>query len=159
MNIGKEAARITHYYDKAHLVEREGVTPEEGLAMLEKHIYNPEVIVCGHNYIGFDLLILGLYRKLLGKKVDYSYINRVLDTSLMFKAWKIGATIPKFGTDDFTLFQYQLYNTPMRGIKSSVPTCCKEFGIFYDVNTAHQAGQDVEWGRQIKNELLWKIKI
>lgn len=160
LKVGAEAARITRYYDKVGLVEKYGISAKEAHDKIAANLYNKDYIILTQNGLNFDVYLWNLLRKEIGLPSDHSFIYRMIDTSLLAKAHKIGATIPKFGTDDFLSFMYQMANTPIKGVKTNLRQLCKDADIEYDEFSAHQGDYDcLKTFEVFSKDLVWKVEI
>ena len=89
------AAKMTGWTESKY--EKLAKPADKILEEFEKYLYNDAYINVGHNILGFDIYIHGIYRRCLNKKVDYSYIERSIDTLCLAKAIKNEI---KFNKDD-----------------------------------------------------------
>ncbi len=75
LKVGEEAAKINHFnlsdYNKSKQDARKVLDCFEGF------LYDKDYIIVGHNIIGFDIYIHNIYRRLLGEKQDYTYLERL----------------------------------------------------------------------------------
>ena len=154
LNVSTDAARITRF--DAEKVKREGKKPEEVLKFIDSYLYNPEYKVVGHNYLNFDSYIHNIFRRNLGYKSDYSYINRVIDTRALITADKLGIQLAD--VDDFTMFQYKMLGYHKRGFKTNLTASCKEYEVEVDESKTHSA-YDTELTFFILQKLLKKFNI
>jgi DNA polymerase III epsilon subunit-like protein len=156
--ISDDAARITGFYQKQHKIALEGKSPQFVLDRFESLLYDESIIPVAHNGLGFDVYVHNIHRKNCGKRSDYSYIRRALDTNLLARAKKLQIPFPK-QFDKAAAFQYKVYGNPVRGVKTSIRVLCPEYGIEYDETKAHAALYDVRLLRQILNRLLYEVEI
>lgn len=156
--ISDEAARITGFYQKQHRIPLEGKSPEFVLDHFDSLLYDESIIPVAHNGLGFDMYIHNIHRRLCGKKSDYSYVERMLDTNLIARAKKLDIAWPK-DLDQKESFQYKIYGNPVRGVKTSIRALCAEYGIEYDELKAHAALYDVYLLQQILNRLIYEVEI
>ena len=154
INVSADAAKITGY--DAKIVKEKGIEPEDAIRQIDELIYDTQYKIVGHNLLGFDIYVHNMMRLLLGRKTDYSYLERVLDTNYLLKGWKLGLQ-PRPG-ESLIAYQMRLRNVPVRGVKTSVKVMCGEFGIEYPKN-AHQADVDVRIQRDIFKQTLYKVDI
>ncbi len=156
--ISDEAARVTGFYQKRHLIPTQGLNPLAALNEFDEHLYDESLIPVAHNGLGFDVYIHNIYRKLCGKKTDYSYIKRFIDTMVIARGMKLGATFPR-NREDLISFQYKMNGNPVRGIKTSVKALTADYGIEYDETRAHDALYDVHLLRPILYKLIQEVEI
>jgi DNA polymerase III epsilon subunit-like protein len=155
LKVSKDAARITGFslnkYDKLKQDARKVLSDFENL------IYDEEYLVIGHNVLGFDVYIHNLYRKLLNKNSDYSYINRVIDTNCLAKAKK--TDIHFSNNDSLIEWQYKLLHYRKKGLKTNLKQLCKDYDINFDESRLHEALYDVEKTFEVYKKILWDIEI
>ncbi len=156
IKIGKKAAEITGFYQGK--VDAYGISPQQALDEFEAQIYDPNVIILCHNWLGFDGSILAIHQRNLGKKPDFSYLNRLIDTNCIARAIAHSITPPKDQLD-FLAFQYKMSGLRTKGIKTSVKALCDQYGIEYDESVAHQALYDCKLLRQIWLKQIWACEI
>ena len=130
---------------------------EKILDHFEKYLYNDDYIKLGHNILGFDIYIHNIYRKLLGRKTDYSYLNRSLDTLCLAKA--IAKDIQLNDGDNLLSWQFKLNSIYERGLRLSLGACCKTYEVDLDPSKLHNALYDIQKNYEVFKKLLWKIEI
>ena len=86
LNISQEAKDITHFNE--YVYKQKAADASQALEKFEKYIYNQNYLIIGQNLLGFDVYVHNIYRKLLNKKSDFSYTNRIIDTNCIAKAIK-----------------------------------------------------------------------
>jgi len=124
---------------------------------LEEYLYNDDYIKLGHNILGFDIYIHNIYRKLLGRKTDYSYLNRSLDTLCLAKA--IAKDIQLNDGDNLLSWQFKLNSIHQRGLRLSLGACCKTYEVDLDPSKLHNALYDIQKNYEVFKKLIWKIEI
>jgi DNA polymerase III epsilon subunit-like protein len=130
---------------------------KEILKDFETYLYNEEYINVGHNILGFDIYVHGIYRRCLGLKPDYSYVERSIDTLCLAKAIKNDI---KFSKDDnFFNWQYRLNNMVDRKSKKKLIDLCKDYDIEIDENKLHDAMYDIEQNYEVFKKMLWEVNI
>lgn len=155
LNITEGAARVTHFNRDNYLSR--AVDPILILDEIEQYIYNDEYIILGHNILGFDVYIHNIWRRLLGRKTDYSYISRCLDTNALAKSIKLNRNLGK--NENLTAFQYRLLDHKEKGLKTNLTVLGKEYGIDFDPEKLHDAGNDVDLNWKIWNKMVWQLEI
>lgn len=154
LNISPEAARITGFSEKMY--RKQAKDPEEALKNFEKYLYDDSIIPLGHNVLGFDVYIHTIHRKLCGKKPDYSYIEKIIDTNCLAKA--IEEKI-KSNKSSRLAFQYSLNGYVKRGLKTSLQQCAKKYKIDFDPSKLHNALYDIEINYQVFKKQIWDLEI
>jgi DNA polymerase III alpha subunit (gram-positive type) len=155
INVSKDAARITGF-SLAKYNKRKSC-PLVALAHFEKYLYDEEILVVGHNILGFDLYIHNIHRKLCNKGSDYSYIESVLDTVCLGRAIK--ANIKRQKGTDLLSWQYRLLNHRQKGLKVTLKQCCKDYNIDYDPEKLHDALYDIKKNNEIFKKMLWEVEV
>ena len=146
------AARVTRFdYEKYKSLAKPA---DEALELLDSYLYNPEYIVMGHNILGFDVYVHNIWRKLLGKPVDYSYNNRLIDTNAIARGIKMG--LP-YNNGSLLAYQYSAISIKKEGIKTNLTALGKENKIEYDYENLHDGLNDCilnfqVWNKYIKNK-------
>lgn len=155
LKVSEGAARVTGW-TKAKYDKKAG-DPKEALEHFEKHLYDEDVIPVGHNILGFDVYIHNIHRKLLGKKTDYSYINRCLDTACIAKAIK--KEIKPSAKENRLAWQYRLTNLIERKLKVNLTQCCKDYDLKFDPKKLHDALYDIKMNAEVFNKMIWNIEV
>jgi len=151
--ISEDAARITRYDD--NFVQENGKTLEQTLPTIQKWLDKADYIV-GHNILGFDIYLIKELYKLHGK--DYRpLIPKVIDTNCIARGIKM--EIPYRAGEDFTEYQYRIYNTRRKGIRSNLTALGKEFGIDHDYANLHNALVDLDLNLKVWNKLKYSIEL
>jgi DNA polymerase III epsilon subunit-like protein len=156
--MSQDAARITRFWEKEYLIKQEGLEPEEALEMFDAHLYNKDIIPVAHNGLNFDIGLHSIWRKKCKKPIDYSYINNILDTHCLARAWKTGVPIPKDRTE-LQALMWKMTQHRVRGMKTSISVLMKEFGIELDADLLHSVGYDNRCLREILIKLIWTLEI
>ena len=84
LNLSDGARKVTGFSDAKY--KKNATDAALVLDHFERYLYDPEYIKLGHNILGFDIYIHNIYRKLLGRSTDHSYLNDCLDTLCLAKA-------------------------------------------------------------------------
>lgn len=127
------------------------------LAEFEKYLYDDSYINVGHNILGFDIYVHGIYRRCLGYNPDYSYVARSIDTLCLAKAIKNDIRYSK--EDDFFSWQYRLNNMIDRKSKKKLIDLCKHYDIKIDESRLHDAMYDIEQNYEVFKKMLWEVNI
>lgn len=153
LSMSADAARISGFNQEKYLSKAQD--PEKILQEFEKHLYNKDILITGANLIGFDIFIHNLYRRLLGRQSDYSYIERVYDIQNIEKA--IALNYQRKEGQSQAEWNFKLKSYRNKGLKVSVEALCKKYNVPYDRNKAHDALYDVFLTKQILNKQLYLI--
>ncbi len=155
--ISVDAANLTRFDRKKY--EAEAKDGLEVLDDVDKYMYDDSIIKIIQNGINYDGYIHNNYRRALGRPTNYSYMNKLIDPSVITKAHKKQWTIPPFGTEEFLAFQYKGAGYIEKGLKSNLAIVAKEMGIVFDGTILHGAGADTELTKQIFRKQIWNVEI
>lgn len=155
ISVSKQAAFLTGFNLADY--KRKSRPAAEVLGEIDKYLYDPEYIVVGHNWLGYDCFVHTTWRRLCGKKPDYSYLNKCIDTNCLAKAIKKG--IKKPDNVDSLTWQFQLLNFREKGLKTSLGEMCKYFGIPLDETKQHNAVYDIDINYQVFAKEIWEVEI
>lgn len=149
------ARKVTGFSDRVY--KKRAEPAEKILDHFERYLYNDDYIKLGHNILGFDIYIHNIYRKLLGRKTDYSYLNKSLDTLCLAKA--IAKDIQLNDGDNLLSWQFKLNSIYQRGLRLNLGACCKTYDVDFDPSKLHDALYDIQKNYEVFKKLLWKIEI
>lgn len=155
LQISQEAKDITHFNESVY--KQRATDPKEALELFESYLYNKDYIIVGQNLLGFDVYIHNIYRKLMGKKTDFSYVNRIIDTNCIAKAIKKNLKYQK--QEDFICWQYKLNDFREKGLKTSIRAQLKDYKIDFDEHMLHNSMYDVRMNFKIFLKQIWQIEI
>ena len=155
LNISPEAAKICRFSRARY--EKNATDAAQILEEFEKYLYDPSYLIIGHNLLGFDVYIHNIYRKLLKKDANYSYVDRIIDTNCIAKAAK--EKIKKNKNERLINWQYKLNEFRKRGLKTNQKQLLKDYDIKFDENKLHDARYDINMTFQIFNKLIWEVEI
>lgn len=155
LNISKDAEKITGFSRSKY--NANAVDAKEVLDHFETYLYNKDYINVGHNILGFDIYIHNIFRRLLNKRTDYSYLDRSIDTLSIAKA--IQKEIPYNKNDSFSVFQMKLNSFRERGMSLNLASCCKKYDIDFDPSKLHDALYDITKNFDFFSKMLWNIEI
>ena len=141
---------------KANEISLDLLYKDLSLDFFDNFLYNPDYLIIGHNVLGYDVYIHNLWRLACGKPSDYSYMNRILDTNCLAKAYKMGLKKPD---ENLTFWQCKLNNYIKRGMKTNQQALLKEFDVEFDSDKLHDAIYDVNMTLNIFHKLIWNIEV
>lgn len=148
------AARVTRFNPEQY--KQEAMEPDVVLGSFEAYLYDPEIYPVGHNVLGYDSMIHGVWRRKLGLVEDYSYLPRVYDTLALSKAYKKGF---KPDVSNLLSFQYRAMSYIERGLKTNLGQMGRDFEISFDENDLHNSKTDIRLNVAVFRQLLWKLEI
>jgi DNA polymerase III epsilon subunit-like protein len=155
LNISEGAKEVTHFNEFKY--KSLAADPIKILKEFENFIYDEDYLIVGQNLLGFDIYVHAIYRKLLSKIPDFSYVRRIIDTNCLAKAIKKNLQPPK--GEDFIYWQYKLNDFREKGLKTSIKTQLKEYDIDFDENMLHNSMYDVQKNFQIFQKQIWRIEV
>lgn len=150
-----EIAVFNHFNEQQYL--REARDPAEVLDEFESYLYDPSYMSVSMNGLGFDHAIHNNWRKTLGRKTDYSWLDRHWDILAVFRAIQSGAKNPP--KDDFLAWQYSWINHRDRKIKASLSSQLKHYGVPFREEDRHGALYDVELTFEVFKRQLFELDI
>lgn len=153
--ISEKIAALNHF--DRYTYEKEARDPLEVLEEFETYLYDPEYLVVSMNGLGFDCHIHNNWRKALGKKTDYSWMNRHLDILPLYRAIHGGAKVAD--KDDLLCWQYRHLHNRDRKVKASLAAQIKYFGLEYDEGSHHNAVWDVKMTFEVFQKIIWQLEI
>ena len=148
------AARVTNFSWSAYNSKKKDKV--KVCNFFDKFLYDPDYLIIGHNILGYDIYIHNILRIACGKPSDYSYIERIIDTNCLSKAYKNGI---KTFEGSGILWQYKWLNFFKKGVKTNQAAMLKEFGIEFDKNKLHDGMYDVEKNFELFKKLIYNIEI
>lgn len=155
LKMSETAAKMTGWTKE--LYDKKAVDPLKVLNEFESYLYNEDYMNVGHNILGFDIYIHGIYRRCLNKMPDYTYVSRSIDTLCLAKAVKNDIKFDKH--DSIINWQYRLNNFLDRKSKKRLIDLCKDYDIAIDSNKLHDAMYDIEQNLEIFKKMIWEVEI
>lgn len=153
--ISDNVAALNHF--DRYTYEKEARDPLEVLEQFDALLYDPEYLVVSMNGMGFDCFIHNNWRKKLGKKTDYSWMDRHLDILPLYRAIHAGIKIAD--KDDLLCWQYRHLHNRDRKVKASLSSQLKYFGIDFDTTKTHDALYDVKLTFEVFQKIIWQLEI
>lgn len=154
LKIGDEAARITHFDPVMH--NKLAITAQSAFERFWPLLESADYIMM-HNGLRFDLYLLKDYAKMMGKPWQWM-VPKIIDTNAVAKGVKMGIPFkPKDGS--FIEYQYRMADIMAKGVKTSLSTLGKEYGISHDYERLHDAIVDLELNLKVWNKLKYQVDI
>lgn len=153
LKISQDAAKITRYDHKK--VQKEGQDPKEIFPTIKDWLNHADYIV-GHNVLGFDLYLIKEYYKIMGANW-HGLVNKFIDTNCIARGIKYN--IPYDSKENLLEYQYKIYHTRKKNVKSSLTVLGKENGIEHDYEKLHDAINDLDLNLKVWNKLKWQIEV
>jgi DNA polymerase III epsilon subunit-like protein len=154
LKVSDGAAKVTGFSYEHY--ERRATDPKEAYKLFHKYLYDPQYKLIGQNVLGFDVYILNIWRKLIGLKTDYSFVERIIDTRCL--AMAIAKQIP-IQRDDLISWQYRLLNHRDKKVKASQLSLLKKYEIPFNEKLLHDAIYDCEMTYRIFKKQLFEIEL
>ncbi len=153
LEVSKGAAMRTGF---DYLVYKEKAEdPKKVFEEYEPILYNKNTINVYHNGIGLDCYMIDSWRRGIGLKSDYSFLNHYIDTNCIEKAAKLSLT-PQYPLLEW---MYKLDSVIKKGLKTNLTLLCKEYEIEVDESKFHGALYDVEQTRKILFKQFNRIEL
>lgn len=149
-----DAARITRFDRKRY--EELAEDPVKVLDNYEQYLYDSRYKIVMQNGLFYDIYVHRNWREAVGRKEDYSYLSRYIDTIALTKAIQKGW---KPDMSNFLAWQHKVMNHREKSLKSSLEFAGKLFQVDHDYNTLHAAGSDVELMVKIFGKQIWQIEV
>ena len=153
LRVSKEAARITRFSPLEH---SKRALPVEDIFPTIKEWFEKADYIVGHNILGFDIYLIKYLYEHMGE--EYLHLMpKIIDTNCIARGLKCGIFY-KPG-DDFLEYQYKIYHTRRKGIRTSLTALGKEFKIDADWDNLHDAIVDLELNLEVWNQLKYQIEL
>jgi len=153
LKISQDAARITRYDHKK--VQRDGLNIKDAFPTIKDWLDHADYIV-GHNILGFDVNLIKELYKTMGCKWDH-LMPKMIDTNCMARGIKYN--MPYKPNENLLEYQYKIYHTRRKDVKSSLSFLGKENGIEHDYDKLHDALNDLDLNLKVWNKLKWQIEV
>jgi DNA polymerase III epsilon subunit-like protein len=156
LNVSPEAAKITRFDHKSYVQASED--PLVILKDFEQIAMDPSYLILGHNILGFDAYMWQNMRHLSGLKTDWSFIDRMVDTLALSRAYRHQI---QPDLNNITAWQYKMLTLRKKGkgFGASLKAMAKEFLIEYDERYSHDAEYDCQVNHQVFQKLIWTIEV
>jgi DNA polymerase III epsilon subunit-like protein len=151
--VSKGAAYVTKY-DESKVIQN-GLPPDVVYDEFLEEIQAADRIV-GHNIILFDIYVWEAWARAIGK-TPYNFIPKAIDTAGIAKGLKL-ETKPK-DDGDFLFWQYRSLHTRKKGLKFSLESLGKEFGIKHNYEKLHDALVDLQLNVKVFDQLKYGVII
>ena len=155
LKISADAARITHFSEEGYISNWQD--SKKVLDYIESYLYNTEYRILFFNGLNFDIYVHNIWRKALGLKSDYSFLNRVIDVRALVVADKLGYNIDI--NENLFFWQKKMMKFYKRGFKSNLTYSCKEYGVEIDESKTHEGQYDCELTMKLFFELVKKFDL
>ena len=154
LKVSEGAAKVTGFSQKEY--SKKSMPPNIVWEKFSEDLYDENNLIVGQNLLGFDVYMVNIWRKLMGRNPDYSFVSRIIDTKSLATA--IAKQIP-VDKEDFIGWQYRILNYRERGLKTSQATLLKKYNIDHDPKRLHDALYDIEMNFKIFRKQLFDLDI
>ena len=164
LNISDDASRITRFNYENY--KKDAEDPDLVLKDFESKLYDPKTINITYNGLNFDMYLHQLWRKKLGKDIDWTFLPRSIDILALSRAYRMGMEPPEdwenFFCCQFTLANY--FSDSRTRASRKLPSCtlkkmCEELDIEFDDGQAHGGLYDVHKTWEVFKQLIRKMEI
>ncbi len=142
-------------YSKKRMAE-EGRDPTEIYHLFNKYLNNPDYLIVGHNFLGFDSYMTYIWAKQIGQPHSYDFTKRLIDTLALAKAMRFDKKIDR---ENFLSFQYKMDTLFKRGQKCKLSDLASEFGIPYDPARLHDSSYDILINAEVFKKLIYSMEV
>ncbi len=157
LEMSDDAARVNRFDRQKYLSLAED--PDLVLQDFEKLLMDKELCPLGHNILGFDSYVVNSWRRDMGRKEDWDFVSRSIDTLCLSRAYR-HQIVPD--TKDFWSWQYKMLSLrsgKKKGMGASLGAMAREFQIEYDERYSHEASYDCRVNHQVFQKLLWSVEV
>ena len=144
-NLSKEVRELTSFNDEKYNSKK--IIPENAFEKFSKIINDPQYILVGQNLLKFDVYMLKVLADICNKSLDFSFMDRILDTRPLALAYREGLQKPK--NDSMLEWQSKIINDRTIKSKASQLTLLKLFGIEFEKEKLHDGLYDCQMTWQI----------
>jgi DNA polymerase III epsilon subunit-like protein len=155
LKVSEGAARITGFNPQK--IADFGKEPAEVLDFFDKYLYDDKYLIIGTNIIGFDSMIHNLWRNAVGKSTDYSWLNRLYDTNILAKMYRLQLNKPK--DCSISDWNFKLNGLVRKGVKTGIDSMSTALEIPINKDLRHTASYDCSLTFEIFKKLVWKLEI
>jgi DNA polymerase III epsilon subunit-like protein len=153
LKISEDAARITRYDHKKVL--KDGAYLKEVFPTIKDWLDHADYII-GHNILGFDIFLIKELYESMNCHWDH-LMNKLIDTNCIARGIKYN--LPYKPSENLLEYQYKIYHTKRKDVKSSLTVLGKEFSIDHDYDKLHDAINDLDLNLKVWNKLKWQVNI
>lgn len=154
LNLSPFIKKLTGFNQKKYDDEKQ--PPKVIHDKLMEKLLDPSYKIIGQNLLGYDIYITAILQRICGVKPDYSYVERILDTMPLAKAYKHEIEKPQ---KDLIGWQFKILND--RSLKKRVnqKQLLTDFGIDFDEKLLHNSLYDVKMCKQVFDKLRLALNL
>lgn len=124
-----------------------------------KYLFDTSIIPVAHNLLAFDVYMIRNLQKKCKMPVDFSYLQRSIDTKALATALFKGVDFNPHDPNNFLEWQYKMADLVEKGLKTNLELMLKHYDIPYDKERLHEALYDVEMLNLIFQKIIWNIEV
>lgn len=153
-SIGSEAAKITRFNQQAF--DAAAISPEDAFKQFWPMLQEADYVVM-HNGLRFDIYLLKGFAECM--KADWSFLlPKVIDTRAIAQGIKLGR--PYQPKEDVLIdYMYRMASDRTKGVKTSLTTLGKEYGIEHDYENLHNALCDLQLNLKVWNKIKHQTEL
>lgn len=155
LNMSESAAKITKFDWAAY--KQKAISPTQVYEEFSKYLFDKNNFIVCQNILNFDCYMIKNLQKFTYNKIDFSYLDRVIDTKVLFIAQQ--KNIKYDGNCPFLSWQYKVNSIVERGLKSSQQFMLNYFEIPHDKEKLHEAMYDISMLFEIFKKLIRNTEI
>lgn len=148
--------RLTGFTDEKFDAKK--ISPREALDEFSRFLYDDNYMLVGQNILKFDVWMLRILAELVGEKLDFSFMDRFMDTRFLAVADLNQIAKPRNG--QYLNWFYKLHNdTSLKRRGVGQKALLKKFKIPFEEKKLHDGLYDVEKNWEIFLELKKRLKL
>lgn len=158
IKVSKKAAAITGF--DFQFYKENAQDPKKVLDEFENTLNDKNIDIVSHNWLGYDSMILNVWRRALGLKPRHDYYSRVFDTLALSKAFKEGIEPDTSNPEAFLAFQYRMLSYRRAKMpKTSLGSMAKDLGISTEGRSLHDSSVDTDINIEVFKGLIKQMAI
>lgn len=139
-NLSPLIRKLCNFDERKYNTEK--VSPKEAWLEFKNLLYDPNYKIVGQNILKYDINILKILCEMCEEELDFSFIDRILDTRPLALAHRCDLEKPRKG--DIVEWQYKVLNDRDLKARVSQSALLKYFGIEHDPNLLHDGLYDCQ---------------
>jgi DNA polymerase III alpha subunit (gram-positive type) len=155
LKISEDAKRVTKFNYEYY--KKNSIDPLEVYKEFSKYAFDESNILICQNIFNFDCYIIKNLQIATNNNIDYSYLNRSIDTKILFMAMQ--KNIKYNGEIPFLDWQYKVSSIVEKGLKSSQQFMLNYFDIPHDKEKLHEALYDIKMLYEIFKKILPQFEV